>query len=273
MEIYVQKDRKTGDTVILSASAVTPQEAQHRGVKVFDDGRKAVYEVQSGQPPAVENGLHTLTSPEVDKILQLVNQSHAHEAAGRLMVTSPDPDTDASSGGVGKNEARVHKEAELQMMPGPQGKQAAGQTRYRYEGEVTEMPVASSEKPVTMLFMGYHNVEDEDETKKLLGFNGTIKAEIVLIDEDDEKSLREKTVTDVSAVDGNAADLVSGQPLSDATEPSSEGKDESSDKELPAPGSHKKPRCHCCTTMWPSCLSRLEHIYRGFSYPHLPPRY
>ncbi|XP_048875452.1 A-kinase anchor protein 2-like isoform X3 [Brienomyrus brachyistius] len=236
MEIYVQKDRKTGDAVILSASAVSPQEAQHRGVKVFDDGCKVVYEVQSGQPPAVENGLHTLTSSEVDKILQLVNQSHGHEAASRLMVTSPDPDTDASNGGLGKKEAKMHKEAKLLMMPGSQGKQAASQTRYEYKEEVTEMPEASSEKPVTMLFMGYHSVEDEEETKRLLGFNGTIKAEIVLIDEDDEKSLREKTVTDISTMDGNAADLVSGQPLSDTTEPSSEGKDESSDKELPAPG-------------------------------------
>ncbi|XP_023664069.2 palm2 and akap2 fusion isoform X2 [Paramormyrops kingsleyae] len=236
MEIYVQKDRKTGDTVILSASAVSPQGAQHRGVKVFDDGCKVVYEVQSGQPPAVENGLHTLTSSEVDQILQLVNQPHGHEAASRLMITSPDPDTDASNGGLGKKEAQVHKEAKLQMMPGSQGKQAANQSRYEYKDEVTEMPVASSEKPVTMLFMGYHNVEDEEETKKLLGFNGTIKAEIVLIDDDDEKSLREKTVTDISTMDGNAADLVSGQPLSDTTEPSSEGKDESSDKELPTPG-------------------------------------
>ena len=158
-----------------------------------------------------------------------------------------------------------HKEAELEMVRRQQGKMAAaaaaGTTagQPRFQDEVTEAPEASSEKPVTMIFMGYHSVQDEDETKKLLGFDGTIKAEIVLIDEDDEKSLREKTVTDISTVDGNAADLVSGRPLSDSTELSSEGKDESvATKGLPASAGNpnpvpaeveKKKRCQCCTVM------------------------
>lgn len=105
------------------------------------------------------------------------------------------------------------------------------------------------DQPVTMIFMGYQNIEDEEETKKVLGYDETIKAELVLIDEDDEKSLREKTVTDVSTIDGNAAELVSGRPLSDTTEPSSpEGKEESLATD-PAPGTQKKKRCQCCVVM------------------------
>uniref|UniRef100_G3U288 PALM2 and AKAP2 fusion n=1 Tax=Loxodonta africana TaxID=9785 RepID=G3U288_LOXAF len=100
-----------------------------------------------------------------------------------------------------------------------------------------EGPEANSDQPVTMIFMGYQNIEDEEETKKVLGYDETIKAELILIDEDDEKSLREKTVTDVSTIDGNAAELVSGRPVSDTTEPSSpEGKEESLATE-PAPDS------------------------------------
>lgn len=46
-----------------------------------------------------------------------------------------------------------------------------------------DMEEASAEKPVTMVFMGYQSVEDEDETRKVLGLQGTVKAELVLIDD------------------------------------------------------------------------------------------
>lgn len=49
-------------------------------------------------------------------------------------------------------------------------------------GEPT-MAEASAENPVTMVFMGYQSVEDEDETKKVLGLQGTVKAELVLIND------------------------------------------------------------------------------------------
>ncbi|XP_036384141.1 A-kinase anchor protein 2 isoform X1 [Megalops cyprinoides] len=235
VEISVEKDKKTGGTKILSASPVSPEEVHQRGVKVYDDGRKVVYEVRSGGSTTLENGLHPWNSVEVDELMQRVGQSRGRGDSGGVTVTP------AGSGPAGTKEQTVHKEAKLEMIRGPQGKGTGDQPKYGYEGEVTEVPEASSEKPVTMIFMGYHSVDDEEETKKLLGFDGTIKAEIVLIDEDDEKSLREKTVTDISTMDGNAADLVSGRPLSDTTELSSEGKDESSAKELPPAGS--EPAC------------------------------
>uniref|UniRef100_A0A8C7V983 Palm2 and akap2 fusion n=1 Tax=Oncorhynchus mykiss TaxID=8022 RepID=A0A8C7V983_ONCMY len=218
MEINVEKDRKTGDTRILSASAVSPDEVPDCGVKVFDDGRNVVYEVRSGGSSTLDNGVHHWSSQQVDELMKRVGATTGCAQGGKAKVT-------------------------------------VNHTDVIYGGEVTEAPQATAEKPITMIFMGNHNVDDQDETKRLLGFDGTIKAEIVLIDEDDEKSLREKTVTDgYSTMDGNAADLVSGsRPLSDTTELSSEGKDESSataTKELPSPaGIEKKERCHCCTIM------------------------
>ncbi|XP_028826878.1 palm2 and akap2 fusion isoform X3 [Denticeps clupeoides] len=226
MEISVEKDRKTGGTKILSASPVTPEEVHQRGVKVYDDGHRVVYEVHSGGTATLENGIHPWSTSEVDELMQRVSQPHHRGDAGRVTVTPAEHEVTPPV----LREQTLHKEAKLEMVRGQQGKS-------RYDEEVAEAPEASTEKPVTMIFMGYHSVEDEEETKKLLGFDGTIKAEIVLIDEDDEKSLREKTVTDISTMDGNAADLVSGRPLSDSTELSSEGKDESAaTKELPDTG-------------------------------------
>ncbi|XP_067892968.1 palmdelphin isoform X2 [Heterodontus francisci] len=44
----------------------------------------------------------------------------------------------------------------------------------------------NTEEPVTMVFMGYHNVDDENETKKVLGYEGAIRAELVMISDDDD---------------------------------------------------------------------------------------
>ncbi|XP_016399142.1 A-kinase anchor protein 2-like isoform X2 [Sinocyclocheilus rhinocerous] len=244
MEISVEKDRKTGTTKILSASAVSPRDAHQRGVKVYDDGRKVIYEVRSGGSTTLENGTHPWSPGEVDKLMQQVGKTQQRSDGARVTVTPAEPQP---MGGQLSS-----KEAKQDQKQSP---------RKGYEGEVTETPQASADKPVTMIFMGYHSVEDEEESKKLLGFDGTIKAEIVLIDEDDEKSLREKTVTDISTIDGNAADLVSGRPQSDTTELSSEGKDESSTKELPPTGG-EKARSVLLTPengLYPTATARSAH--------------
>ncbi|NWQ72248.1 PALM2 protein, partial [Neopipo cinnamomea] len=245
MEINVEKDKQTGETKIVSASPVGPDEAHQRGFKVYDDGSKVVYEVHSGGT-VVENGVHKLSSKDVDELMQKAGQSSVK--GGYETMTVSDRNVVADGNFSHMKEQMLFKEAKLEMVhksskgravnPQPQDKPCGGETLE-----------ASADQPVTMIFMGYQNIDDEEETKKVLGYDETIKAELVLIDEDDEKSLREKTVTDVSTMDGNAAELVSGRPLSDTTEPSSpEGKEESLPLEA-APGTQKKKRCQCCIVM------------------------
>ncbi|KAM4753454.1 A-kinase anchor protein 2 isoform 2-T2 [Cyanocitta cristata] len=232
MEINVEKDKQTGETKIVSASPVGPDEAHQRGFKVYDDGSKVVYEVHSGGT-VVENGVHKLSSKDVDELMQKAGQSSVKRGYEKMTVSDRNVVADGNLSHM--KEQMLFKEAKLEMVhksskgravnPQPQDKPCGGET-----------PEASADQPVTMIFMGYQNIDDEEETKKVLGYDETIKAELVLIDEDDEKSLREKTVTDVSTMDGNAAELVSGRPLSDTTEPSSpEGKEESLPLEA-APG-------------------------------------
>uniref|UniRef100_A0A8C0IHD1 PALM2 protein n=1 Tax=Bubo bubo TaxID=30461 RepID=A0A8C0IHD1_BUBBB len=245
MEINVEKDKQTGETKIVSASPIGPDEAHQRGFKVCDDGTKVVYEVHSGGT-VVENGVRKLSSKDVDELMQKAGQSSVK--GGYETMTVSDRNAVADGNLSHMKEQMLFKEAKLEMVhkpskghavnPQPQDKPCGG-----------EAPEASTDQPVTMIFMGYQNIDDEEETKKVLGYDETIKAELVLIDEDDEKSLREKTVTDISTMDGNAAELVSGRPLSDTTEPSSpEGKEESLPLEA-APGTQKKKRCQCCIVM------------------------
>ncbi|XP_078075563.1 palmdelphin [Mustelus asterias] len=51
---------------------------------------------------------------------------------------------------------------------------------------VHSLPSTNLEEPVTMVFMGYHNVDDESETRKALGYEGAIRAELVIISDDDD---------------------------------------------------------------------------------------
>ncbi|XP_031413306.1 paralemmin-2 [Meleagris gallopavo] len=240
MEINVEKDKQTGETKIVSASPVGPDEAHQRGFKVYDDGTKVVYEVHSGGT-VVENGVHKLSSKDVDELIQKAGQSNVK--GGYEIMTVSDRNAVADGNLSHMKEQMLFKEAKLEMVHKPnKGHAVNSQPQDKPRGG--EVPEASADQPVTMIFMGYQSIDDEEETKKVLGYDETIKAELVLIDEDDEKSLREKTVTDISTMDGNAAELVSGRPLSDTTEPSSpEGKEESLPLEA-APGTQKKKRCN-----------------------------
>lgn len=130
------------------------------------------------------------------------------------------------------------------------------------DSKSSSLPQASAEQPITMVFLGYQDVEDTSESRRLLGFDGAVKAEVVLIDEDDEKSLREKTVTDMSIVDGTAADLVSGRPGTSEAASTELSSDAASSPPAnadantappagltPATGTDKRKRCECCLLM------------------------
>ncbi|XP_005581169.4 PALM2-AKAP2 fusion protein isoform X6 [Macaca fascicularis] len=229
MEINVEKDKQTGETKILSTSTIGPEGVHQKGVKVYDDGTKVVYEVHSGGT-VVENGVHKLSAKDVEELIQKAGQSSL--GAGHVSERTVIADGSLSH----PKEHMLCKEAKLEMVHKSRKDHSSGNPGQQAQAPTAAGPDANLDQPVTMIFMGYQNIEDEEETKKVLGYDETIKAELVLIDEDDEKSLREKTVTDVSTIDGNAAELVSGRPVSDTTEPSSpEGKEESLATE-PAPG-------------------------------------
>lgn len=126
-----------------------------------------------------EDGIHLLSSSEVEELIHKADEAsimsptvHAgnsiptvevQEVAGPDSVPEPVPES----------APRVAAEITgLEAKPGS-------------EPSVDE---ASAENPVTMVFMGYQSVEDEDETKKVLGLQGTVKAELVHIDNTDGKT-------------------------------------------------------------------------------------
>ena len=108
----------------------------------------------------------------------------------------------------------------------------------------------------TLTYIDAHNMDESGENNSLQGLG---PAEVVyvkvfvLIDDDDDgdMSLREKMVTDMSVMDGNAADLVGGRLLSTSSDSFSHGKAEPPGPETPplqdAQATPTKPSCCFCT--------------------------
>ncbi|XP_012584892.1 PREDICTED: paralemmin-1 [Condylura cristata] len=162
VEITVEKDKVTGETRVLSSTTLLPQELLPQGVKVYEDETKVVHAVDG----TAENGVHQLSSSEVDELIHKADEvtlSEAGAAAGAAETRGTVED-------MGRTTPSRREITGVQAQP----------------GEATSGPPGiqpGQEPPVTMIFMGYQNVEDEAETKKVLGLQDTITAELVVIED------------------------------------------------------------------------------------------
>ncbi|NWV42551.1 PALM protein, partial [Grantiella picta] len=232
VEITVEKDRVTGETKVLSSTTMLPQNHCLQGVKVYEDELKVVHAV-SAEDGALQNGAHPLSSSEVDELLHKADE--ASEAAGRQ--------TPAKAGEGGGSAPGSQKPTPRREITGLQAKPRESGTVP--PGEGTE---PSREQPVTMIFMGYQNVEDENETKKVLGLEGTIKAELVVIE--DAESKPERAHKDHTPPNGTALEPAAAQPLGEEGAGGQKpGANATDAKEAEQETDVKKQRCKCCTVM------------------------
>ncbi|KAK9518802.1 hypothetical protein VZT92_021578 [Zoarces viviparus] len=154
VEITVERDRLTGETRVLSTNTSLPVDFSLQGVKVYEDERKVVHEMNG------EDGVQPLSFSEVEELLHKADEASMMSQTDATVTTPPTAEV--------QEEVR-HEITGLETKPGrePSGEPILAE--------------ASAENPVTMVFMGYQSVEDEDQTKKVLGLKGTVKAELVLI--------------------------------------------------------------------------------------------
>nr|XP_060640890.1 paralemmin-1 isoform X1 [Anolis sagrei ordinatus] len=225
VEITVEKDKVTGETKVLSSTTRLPKDHSVQGVKVYEDEMKVVHAVRA-EDGALENGLHQLSSSEVDELLHKADEVTLSEVSEK-----------------GKDPAS-QKATPRKEITGVQAK-AVESPKLSASGEG---PEPSKEQPVTMIFMGYQNVEDENETKKVLGLEGTIKAELVVIEDAENKPAtgKDQAPPNGTAVEAATAALQKEegragekQPASNDTEPKGAGQDLDT----------KKQRCKCCSVM------------------------
>ncbi|NXC41265.1 PALM protein, partial [Penelope pileata] len=218
VEITVEKDRVTGETKVLSSTTLLPQNHCLQGVKVYEDELKVVHAV-GAEAGALQNGAQPLSSSEVDELLHKADEVTLSEAkAGEEAPGS----------------------ATSSQKPTPRREITGLQAKPR------ENSTPSREQPVTMIFMGYQNVEDENETKKVLGLEGTIKAELVVI-EDAESKPEPAAGKDHAPPNGTALEPVAA-PLQGDEAPKADA-NATDAKEAEQDMDAKKQRCKCCTVM------------------------
>ncbi|XP_069071680.1 paralemmin-1 isoform X1 [Pleurodeles waltl] len=227
VEITVEKDRLTGETKVLSSTTLLPQDLSLQGVKVYEDERKVVHEVRSDEG-IVENGVHLLSSTEVEELIHKADEvtlSEDHEK---------------------EKKAPSQKNTPRKEITGVQAK-VVDSPKVLVNSEGTE---PSKEQPVTMIFMGYQNVEDENETKKVLGLEGTIKAELVVIEDGENKpAAADDEAKDHNPPNGDASEAATllqkgDNPLGEKPE-ANDTEPKEGEQDVPV----KKQRCKCCTVM------------------------
>ncbi|KAJ8270134.1 hypothetical protein GJAV_G00110730 [Gymnothorax javanicus] len=253
VEITVEKDRLTGETKVLSTSTKLPKDLSQQAVKVYEDELKVVHEMR-GMDSSLQNGVRLLSSSEVDELIHKAEAADAASLAGKVGMA--EKKGVAAIVGVDEKEGSVEKvgvavegkappQGERREMAPPVGKgedkalvkEITGlETKPTGGGDTpTAVGGATEENPVSMVFMGYQDVEDEAETKKVLGLKGTVKAELVHIGDCAAKD-------EPAPSNGSAAPEVKGQVVEAgaAMEPQAAEAD---------PIGKKKRPCKCCVIM------------------------
>ncbi|XP_055796963.1 paralemmin-1-like isoform X6 [Salvelinus fontinalis] len=203
--------------------------------------RTVVHEVNG------ENGVHQLSANEVDELIHKADESMMSDATtAAATFTAPVFPTNAEL--AAEQQTTPKKE-----ITGMEAK-AGGASPQPGGGEME----ASAENPVTMVFMGYQSVEDETETNKVLGLEGTVKAQLVVIEDGKGKNVTVgPTPATVTVTEGGAKKEQSPPPNGSAADPAKTPQETSSAKEKggePEGGAtelnnKEKQPCKCCTIM------------------------
>ncbi|XP_026130592.1 paralemmin-1 isoform X4 [Carassius auratus] len=192
------------------------------------DSVTVVHEVRSVDG-AVTNGVHQLSSSEVEELLH---------KADEVTMSESSKTTPRLERGQAEKVEKVEKDvvpaaAPIKEITGVEAKPAVPQT---------EVGGASAENPVTMVFMGYQSVEDEDETKKVLGMESmTVKAEVVLIEDGNAKAATGDAKQEQAPPNGSSAEPPKAEEAAGES-----GQPEGGTAEVK---SKEKQPCKCCTIM------------------------
>ncbi|XP_035022463.2 paralemmin-2 isoform X1 [Hippoglossus stenolepis] len=220
--------KRQGNVLPVHPSVFSYREQQPAGsssLHIYHDYQKVAFTMSPGNGHAAENGSHNQGDKVATKMPDYVSKSQ---------------DQKYQDESVNRNSMWV-MESSSQAYSGP-------------EDNSTD-PHETLTETSTLTFVDAHTMEDLTESHSLHGMGMVYLKEFVLIDDDDDgdMSLREKTVTDLTVMDGKAADLVCGRLLSTSAGSLSECKEESAAPEAPpskeVKTAHETRRCCFCTLL------------------------
>ncbi|KAF7654733.1 hypothetical protein LDENG_00065660 [Lucifuga dentata] len=245
---------ETGGCQIKTHTVVSPGSVKAVEVK-GQSSHQQDRPVPSGQVVKVvhemngENDVHLLSSTEVDELIHKAGEASMMSETVAMATSLPTVEHQQEEGGPAPPlEAKLEPDAARVEITGLEAEPDA-------EPGIAE---ASAENPVTMVFMGYQNVEDEAETKKVLGLQGTVKAELVLIEDSEGKTSPggsdDTTVTQMTQMvvpPPSNCSTVSTQPTAKGPETTVSNGEKAAEPEGGAVEINKKQKqpCKCCTIM------------------------
>lgn len=225
------KKQGKSDTASIPLSSPTGSSS----VQVYHDYQKVAFKMYPGNGHATANGSHSRR----DHIT-------GRDGTGR-MSSVPDIISNSQDLRCSMKDESVQRNSTWMM-------DSSSQAYSGPEDNSTD-PHETLTETSTLTFVDAHTLEESAEDHSLHGVGMIYLKEFVLIDDDDDgdMSLREKTVTDLSVMDGKAADLVCGRLLSTSSGSLSECKEECPAAEAPPPEevetAHEKKRCCFCTIL------------------------
>ncbi|KAM4052921.1 paralemmin-1 isoform 2-T2 [Anomaloglossus baeobatrachus] len=203
---------RTNKTTVNTARDQTISQSPAKKTDSPDIMRAVVHAVRS-EVAAPNDTVHQLSSTEVEDLIHKAEEATLSEVS----LTSDEKNS-------------IQRASPRKEIPGVQARPP----------ETSLGP----EQPVTMIFMGYQNVEDENETKKVLGLEEAITAELVVIGDGEQQP----------AADGEVPEKAQHPPNGAPVEtPNKSEKPETNDTTAPKSGEQdltmKKQRCKCCSVM------------------------
>ncbi|XP_028258976.1 paralemmin 1a isoform X3 [Parambassis ranga] len=189
----------------------------------LEEMKRVVHEVNG------EDGVHLLSCSEVEELI------HKADEASMMSQT------------VTTVHSRPTVEVQEQAAPESLPQVAVEITGLEAKAGVEPGPAeATAENPVTMVFMGYQSVEDEDETRRVLGLQGTVKAKLVHIDNGKTSPGGERAVDPPPPT----TPLTSTKPPETTTSLNGETAGEAGEAEGgPKETKKEKQPCKCCSIM------------------------
>lgn len=199
-----------------------------------------------------EDGVQLLSSSEVEQLLQQAEQASSGSPTGATPTSFPaevvqEQQQEVQDVQEQQQEVQDVQEQQQEIQEVQEEPQLSEIKGLQLEvGGMSGEVEASPTHPVTMVFMGFQNVEDEDQTRKVLGLQGTVKAQLVHI-QDPETTI----LADHREAEPLAAPVLAPSPSNGASAEWEQPKAAAAAAAAASPVQVKKDKqpCRCCSVM------------------------
>ncbi|XP_068192752.1 paralemmin-1-like [Antennarius striatus] len=279
LAVQVERDPRTGATVVRSVTPVSPPAGAPVAVPLFDDGRKSIHAVSGeGVEPSTEELGQILSVIDGVGMKVLLDEVTVTPFKGEAKIKNEDVNT-VPERQVMSDPTR-HREEDTALKETSKGSELEAQLKVKDSAETTgtvkenedkrimvdqniaeeisDMEVQNlDERPVTLLFLGYTDstpVQDQDQEN----YEGMLTAERVIISDEGEEEVVASASPQVREASQEHPEVFQDVPLEGNGAAGVKIQGEEGDKKLRDPSllttaeggtTSKSKTCQCCSIM------------------------